>query len=249
MIIYGWNPVHEAVRSHPDRIRYIAIAREQRGRLGRLIEEARRKGVVIRQLSTVQLARLVERGAVHNGVVAEIGEAEYADFETAIGHSETTFVFLLDGVRDPRNLGAILRVADGFGVDLVVLPEHESAGMTAVTIKAAAGASEWVPVTQVTNLSRAIERLKEEGFWIYAADFGGQDPVEVDFRGKVAIVLGGEGSGIRRNVREHCDGVVSIPLRGQVESLNVSTAAAVLGWEIDRQRRQGASGGDSERGK
>ncbi|HVR40773.1 MAG TPA: 23S rRNA (guanosine(2251)-2'-O)-methyltransferase RlmB [Thermoanaerobaculia bacterium] len=235
MIVYGVNPVLEALRSHPDRVRYIAIAREQSARLQKVMAEAERADVAVRKLPAAQIDRLAGRG-VHNGVVAEVTPTALADFDDVIAREETTFILILDGITDPQNLGAILRVADGFGVDLVVLPEHDSAGLTPAAVKASAGASEWVPVTHVTNLSRSIEALKERGYWIYGAAANGDRPDQIDFRGKVALVLGNEGKGIRRNVLEHCDRVVTIPMSGHVDSFNVATAAAVLCYEVVRQK-------------
>jgi len=235
VIVYGVNPVLEALRSHPDRVRYIAIAREQSARLQKVMAEAERADVAVRKLPAAQIDRLAGRG-VHNGVVAEVTPTALADFDDVIAREETTFILILDGITDPQNLGAILRVADGFGVDLVVLPEHDSAGLTPAAVKASAGASEWVPVTHVTNLSRSIEALKERGYWIYGAAANGDRPDQIDFRGKVALVLGNEGKGIRRNVLEHCDRVVTIPMSGHVDSFNVATAAAVLCYEVVRQK-------------
>ncbi|HYM61455.1 MAG TPA: 23S rRNA (guanosine(2251)-2'-O)-methyltransferase RlmB [Thermoanaerobaculia bacterium] len=234
MIIYGLNPVLEAIRAHADRVRYIAVSREHGGKLRRTIDEAKRAGVAVRTLSPEQVDRLAGRG-VHNGIVAEVSESGYADFDEVIEREAIHFVLILDGITDPQNLGAILRVAEGFGVDIVVIPQHDSVGLTPAAVKASAGASEWVPVAQVTNLARTIERLKELDYWVYAAAIGGGRPHEIDFKGKVAIVLGSEGKGIRRNVLEHCDCTVTIPMRGRLESLNVATAAAVLCYEVRRQ--------------
>lgn len=234
MIIYGVNPVLEAIRSHPERVRYVGVAREESGRHRRLIDEAKRNNVSVRSLANEQVERLANRG-VHNGVVAEVSEQAYADFDDVIANDETSFVVILDGVTDPQNFGAILRVADGFGVDLVVIPEHDSVGLNATAVKASAGASEWVRVAQVTNLARSIEALQKRGYWVYGAAAGGDAPGEIDFRGKVALVLGNEGKGIRRNVLQHCDRVVTIPMSGHVESFNVATAAAVLCYEVVRQ--------------
>src|SRR5205085_10304281 len=140
MIIYGLNPVLEAIRSHPERIHYVGVAREHGGKVQRVIAEAKNAGVPVRMLPAEQLDRMASRG-VHNGVVADLSESAYADFDDAV---ETAgFVLILDGITDPQNLGAILRVADGFGVQLVVLPEHDSVGLTPVAVKASAGASEW----------------------------------------------------------------------------------------------------------
>jgi 23S rRNA (guanosine2251-2'-O)-methyltransferase len=236
MIIYGVNPILEAIRSHPERIRYVGVAREETARHQRLMGEAKRAGVAVRNLALDQIDRLAGRG-VHNGVVAEVSETAYADFDEIVEKEETNFVLIVDSITDPQNFGAILRVADGFGVDLVVIPEHDSVGLTPVAVKASAGASEWVQVTQVTNLSRAIEALKKRGYWIYAAAENGERPDSIDLTGKVALVVGNEGKGIRRNVLEHCDRTVTIPMSGHIESFNVATAAAILCYEVRRQQR------------
>ena len=235
MIIYGLNPVIEAIRSHPERIHYVGVAREHGGKLQRAIAEAKKAGVAIRQLNDEQIDRLA-RG-VHNGIVADVSEGAYASFEEIIEQETTTFVLILDSITDPQNFGAILRVADGFSVDMVVIPQHDSVGLTPAAVKASAGASQWVKVAQVTNLARTIERLKKEGYWVYAAGAKGDSPSAIDFTGKVAIVLGSEGKGIRRNVLEHCDRVVTIPMIGHVDSFNVATAAAVLCYEVRRQTK------------
>jgi 23S rRNA (guanosine2251-2'-O)-methyltransferase len=235
LIIYGVNPILEAIRSHPERIRYVGVAREETARHQRLMGEAKRAGVAVRNLALDQIDRLAGRG-VHNGVVAEVSETAYADFEEIVEKEETNFVLLVDSITDPQNFGAILRVADGFGVDLVVIPQHDSVGLTPVAVKASAGASEWVQVAQVTNLSRAIETLKKGGYWIYAAAENGERPDAIDFTGKVALVVGNEGKGIRRNVLEHCDRTVTIPMSGHVESFNVATATAILCYEVRRQQ-------------
>lgn len=236
MIIFGTNPVREALRAHPARVRYLGVAKNTGARLQKLVEEARRAGVAVRFLPPEQVDQLA-RGQVHNGVVAELSAGEYADFDETIARPETSFVLLLDGIQDPQNLGAVLRVADGFGVNLVVIPEHESAGLTSAAVKTSAGASEWLPLAQVTNLARAIEQLKKGEFWVYGAAAEGDPLDQVDFSGRVAVVLGSEARGIRRNVLEHCDRRITIPMRGHVSSFNVATAAAVICYEIDRQRR------------
>jgi len=234
MIIYGVNPVLESIRSHPERVRYIGVAREETSRHQKLIGEAKKAGVSVRTIQSDQIDRLASRG-VHNGVVAEVSESAYVDFDDAIESAK--LVLILDGITDPQNFGAILRVADGFGVSLVVIPEHDSVGLTPVAVKASSGASEWVPVAQVTNLARAIEALQKKEFWVYGAAANGDAPDAIDFKGKVAIVMGNEGKGIRRNVLEHCDRVVTIPMSGHVDSFNVATATAVLCYEVARQNR------------
>lgn len=229
------NPVREAIRAHPDRIRWIAISSADKGRLARLADEGRDAGVDVRLMPPDRLAKVAE-GGVHNGVVAELADADYADFDDIIrSEGAPERVFVLDGVQDPQNLGAVLRVADVFGFGLVVVPRHESAGLSAAVVKASAGASEWVPVAQVTNLARAIEQMQEAGYWVYGADAEGDALGSFDLTGKVVIVLGNEGRGVRRNVIEHCDRRIAIPMRGKIESLNVSTAAAVIAWEVERQ--------------
>jgi 23S rRNA (guanosine2251-2'-O)-methyltransferase len=235
MIIFGMNPVLEAIRSHPDRIHYIAVAKG--AHTNRVFDAAKKAGVPVRILPPDQIDRLAGRG-VHNGVIADVSEAAYADFDEVIARQETKFVLILDGITDPQNFGAILRVADGFGVDLVVIPQHDSVGLTPAAVKASAGASEWIPVAQVTNLARTIEELKKREFWIYGAAASGDRPSSIDFRGKVAVVLGSEGKGVRRNVLEHCDRTVTIPMLGRVESFNVATAAAVLCYEVRRQQSE-----------
>jgi 23S rRNA (guanosine2251-2'-O)-methyltransferase len=237
MIVYGTNPVFEALRAHPNRVRYIGITRDQSGRMQKLIGEAKKAGVTVRTMTTNEIDRLTNRG-VHNGIIADVDADSYVDFHDVVGNDETKFVLILDGITDPQNFGAILRVADGFGVNLVVIPEHESVGLTPAAIKASAGASEWVAVAQVTNLARAIETLKEKGFWVYAAAADGVRADQIDFSGKVAIVMGSEGKGVRRNVLEHSDRTVSIPMFGHVDSFNVASAAAVLCYEVIRQTRK-----------
>lgn len=236
MLIYGLNPVLEALRAHPDRVHYIAVSRDHGGKLQRAIAEAKRCDVAVRIVNAEQIGRMA-KGGVHNGIVADVSESSYADLDAILEKEETRFVMILDGITDPQNFGAILRVADVFGVDVVVIPQHESVGLTPAAVKASAGASQWVAVAQVVNLSRTIEDLQKREFWIYGAAMGGDPIDQVDFRGKVAIVLGSEGSGIRRNVLEHCDRTVSIPMQGHVDSLNVAAAAAVVAWEVRRQNR------------
>jgi 23S rRNA (guanosine2251-2'-O)-methyltransferase len=236
MIVYGANPVLEALRSNPGRVRYIAVVRDQSARMQRIIREAKDAGVTVRMLAASEVDRLAGR-VVHNGVAAEVSDAVYADFDEVIEREETSFVLILDGITDPQNFGAILRVADGFGVHLVVTPEHESVGLTPTAIKASAGAAEWVAVSRVTNLARTIEALKKKEYWVYAAAADGDRADTIDFSGKVALVMGSEGKGVRRNVLEHCDRTVSIPMFGHVDSFNVASAAAVLCYEVVRQTR------------
>jgi 23S rRNA (guanosine2251-2'-O)-methyltransferase len=237
MIVYGANPVLEAIRADPRRVRFVAVAKENSARHQRIVAEAREKDVNVRIVPSNQIDKLAGR-VVHNGVVAEVSEAAYVDFDEVVANDETTFVLILDGITDPQNFGAILRVADGFGVHLVIIPQHESVGLTPAAVKASAGAAHWVPVAHVTNLARAIDTLKEKGFWVYAAAADGDRADKIDFTGKVALVMGNEGKGVRRNVLEHSDRTVSIPMFGHVDSFNVASAAAVLCYEVVRQTRK-----------
>jgi 23S rRNA (guanosine2251-2'-O)-methyltransferase len=236
MIVYGANPVLEAIRADARRVRFVMVAKENSGRHQRIIAEARQADVAVRIVPVSQVDKLAGR-VVHNGVVAEVSEAAYVDFDQVLANESTAFILILDGITDPQNFGAILRVADGFGVQLVVIPEHESVGLTPAAVKASAGAAQWVPVAYVTNLSRAIETLKEKGFWVYAAAADGDRADKIDFSGKVALVMGSEGKGVRKNVLEHCDRTVSIPMFGHIDSFNVASAAAVLCYEVVRQTR------------
>lgn len=243
MLIYGFNAVREAIRSTPKQIRYVGISAEgKKGRLGEIEAEAKRAGIPVRRLRGNQFTSLVPREAVHNGVVADVADAAYADADEILDRESTRFILLLDEITDPQNLGSCLRVAHAFGVDLVIVPEHGSAGLTATAVKASAGAASWVPVAQAKNLSRQIEELKERGYWVYGADMGGEPVDRVEFAEKTAIVMGSEDKGMRRNVREHCDVVVSIPMVGKVDSLNVSTAAAVLCWEVRKGMAKNLAG-------
>lgn len=237
MIVYGANPVLEAIRADARRVRFVAVSKENSGRHQRIIAEAKAADVAVRIVPANQVDRLAGR-VVHNGVVAEVSETAYVDFDDVVSNEETAFVLILDGITDPQNFGAILRVVDGFGVQLVVIPAHESVGLTPAAVKASAGAAQWVSVASVTNLSRAIETLKEKGFWVYAAAADGDHAAKIDFTGKVALVMGSEGKGVRKNVLEHCDRRVSIPMFGHVDSFNVATAAAILCYEVIRQTRK-----------
>jgi 23S rRNA (guanosine2251-2'-O)-methyltransferase len=236
MIVYGANPVIEAIRADARRVRFVAVAKENSARHQRIIAEAKQADVAVRILPGSQIDKMAGR-VVHNGVVAEVSETAYVDFDELVNNDQTAFILILDGITDPQNFGAILRVADGFGVQMVVIPQHESVGLTPAAVKASAGAAQWVNVASVTNLSRAIETLKEKGFWVYAAAADGDHAAKIDFSGKVALVMGSEGKGVRRNVLDHCDRTISIPMFGHVDSFNVASAAAVLCYEVVRQTR------------
>jgi 23S rRNA (guanosine2251-2'-O)-methyltransferase len=231
-IIYGVRPVVEALR---DGRREVFEVLDATGN-AEVAQAAKAAGVSLKKVSQARVGELA-RGGVHQGMAARVGQYPYVELEDLLAAPDP-LVVVLDGVTDPHNLGAVLRVAEGAGASGVVIPKDRAAGVTAAAVKASAGASEHVRVARVTNLRRAIDRMKEAGLWVYAAEVGGTPYTELDLTGPVGLVLGSEGRGVRRLVREGCDGAVSIPMRGAVGSLNVSVAAAVLLYEARRQRGQ-----------
>jgi 23S rRNA (guanosine2251-2'-O)-methyltransferase len=229
-LIYGIRPVIEALRS---RRREVFEVLEAVGN-GEVAQAAAASGVSVKKVPRARIEELA-RGGAHQGVVARVGPYPYSDLGEILAGPES-MITVLDGVTDPRNLGAVLRAADGAGASGVVIPKDRAVGVTAAAVKASAGASEHVPVARETNLRRAIDRMKGAGVWVYAAEVGGTTYTGLDLTGPVALVLGSEGRGVRRLVREGCDGALSIPMFGAVGSLNVSVAAAVLLYEARRQR-------------
>ena len=236
MIIYGINPVLEALRA--GRVRELRIGERADDRLQQLLAFAAERGVRVRRVASDTLDRDSRRG-VHQGVVADIEQAaDYSIEEIVSGASIAPLVVVLDGIEDPHNLGAILRTADAAGVDGVVVQSRRAASRSGVAAKASAGAVAHVKIAEVVNIARAVEELKEVGVWTVglaaeAADF--YDAIDLTL--PTALVLGAEGAGLRRLVRERCDRLASIPMRGHVGSLNVSVAAGVVLFEAVRQRR------------
>ena len=229
-VIYGVRPVIEALRS---RRRKVFEVLEVSGN-GEVAEAAAASGVPVKRVPRTRIEELA-RGAAHQGVAARVEPYPYVELDNILAIHDP-LILVLDGVTDPRNLGAVLRVADGAGASGVVIPKDRAVGVTAAAVKASAGASEHVPIARVTNLRRSIDRMKASGVWVYAAEVGGTGYAGLDLTGPVALLLGSEGRGVRRLVREGCDGGISIPMLGAVESLNVSVAAAVLLYEARRQR-------------
>ena len=227
-IIYGIRPVVEALKGRRRRVIEVLDSTGSRE------VSVAAGGVAVKKVSRDRVDELA-RGGVHQGVVARVESYPYSSLEEILAVPEP-LVLVLDGVTDPRNLGAVLRAADGAGASGVVIPKDKAVGVTAAAVKASAGASEHVRVARVTNLRRAVDALKAANVWVYAAGAGGTDYAKMDLAGPVAFVLGSEGRGVRRLVREACDGTVSVPLFGAVSSLNVSVAAAVLAYEARRQR-------------
>jgi 23S rRNA (guanosine2251-2'-O)-methyltransferase len=245
-VLYGLHPVEEALRAGKRRFDHVLVARERHdNRLERLAAACRAAGVTVRQEPREQLT-VVAQSEGHQGVVAMVHPLEFLAIEdlfepqpAAAGQSR--LMLALDGVEDPQNLGALLRVADGAGVDGVVLTERRSAPLSAVAVKASAGAAEHLRIARVVNLVRALEDLKRHNLWIVGLDERGTcDYDQFDLTGDLVMVLGREGAGLHDLVRRTCDHLLRIPMAGGVSSLNVSAAGAVVLFEAFRQRRNAA---------
>jgi 23S rRNA (guanosine2251-2'-O)-methyltransferase len=262
-VLYGLHPVEEALRAGTRPLDHVSVARERESRrdprMDAVLELARAKGVRVATESRDQLTRHCKTDA-HQGIVAFVRERKFLALEDLLrqpslepqnspavrvgpGHR---FFLALDGVEDPHNLGALLRSADGAGIDGVLLPERRSAPLSAVTAKSSAGASEHVRIAQVVNITRALETMKKQNIWIVGLDERGTpDYTDFDFRQDVCLVLGSEGSGLHDLVKRTCDHLLRIPMAGSVSSLNVSVAGAVVMYEAMRQRRAGSTFGAS----
>jgi len=241
VIIYGINPVLEALRA--GRVTELRVGNRGDDRVRELVALASDNGVAVRQVPRDVLERQA-RGGVHQGVVADVEErAEYSVAELVSGAHGTPLIVVLDGIEDPHNVGAILRTADAAGVDGVVLQTRRSAALSGAAAKASAGALAHVRIAEVVNIARAVEELKAAGVWTVGLAGDGTTQYDaVDYTVPTALVLGAEGTGLRRLVRERCDFVASIPMRGHVGSLNVSVAAGIALFEAVRQRRSARRG-------
>ena len=237
--VSGRNAVRELLASGRDIDKIYVQRGEREGSIKLLIAKAAERKIPV-ITSDKQKLDQISGGVNHQGIVAVAAEENYSTLDDIILYAEERgekpFVVIADGIEDPHNLGAIIRSADCSGVHGVIIPKRRSVGLTPVVAKASAGALSHVRVAKVTNLASTVDELKERGFWIYAADMGGTEYSKTDFSGSVAVVLGSEGFGISRLVKEKCDFTVSIPLYGRVNSLNVSCAAAVILTEVARQR-------------
>jgi len=238
--IYGIHPVEEALTAQHRAIEYVAVARERHdAKLQRIIDQCRAAGVSLRFVPRADLTRLARTDG-HQGIVAVTAPHRYAGLGDLLARSrgEHRFLVALDGIEDPHNLGAVIRTADAAGADGVVIPERRAVGVTAVVAKAAAGAAEYLPIVRVTNMARCLDELKAGNIWVVGVDERGQQSYDsLDYKMDCAIVLGAEGPGLHELVRKKCDFLVSIPMLGKVPSLNVSVAAAVVMYEVARQRR------------
>ena len=238
-LIIGRNAVTEALRSGRAIDSLLVAKGERGGSIGRIIAQCRENGVVIKETDKRKLDKLCG-GENHQGVAAWAAVHEYSDgediLENARSRGEQPFIIICDEIEDPHNLGAIIRTADACGAHGIIIPKRRGVALTYAVGKVSAGAVEYVPVARVANLPSLIDELKEKGFWIYGADMDGTRWDEQDYSGAVALVVGSEGKGISRLVREKCDFIVSLPMKGKINSLNASVAAGILMYEIAKHR-------------
>jgi 23S rRNA (guanosine2251-2'-O)-methyltransferase len=242
-IIYGRNTVIEALKSKRE-IEKLLLLKNGEGSIKKIEGMAKDRKIPIQYVDKTALDRVTDElksDGSHQGVVAYTSAYKYKEVEDllsiASNKKESPFLIILDGIEDPHNLGAILRTADGAGAHGVIIPKRRAVGLTDTVAKSSAGAIEYIPVAKVSNISQTIEQLKEAGLWIAACDMDGQTYYQADLTGPIALVIGSEGKGISRLVREKCDFILSIPMEGRISSLNASNAAAVLMYEIHKQRK------------
>lgn len=238
-LIIGRNAVSEALRSERV-IDTLLVARgERNGSIGRIIAECRDRNIVVKEVDKKKLDFLCGQGN-HQGIAAYAAAHEYAEvediFALAEERGEDPFIIICDEIEDPHNLGAIIRTAETTGVHGIIIPKRRNASLSYAVGKTSAGAVEYVPVARVGNLASTIEDLKKRGLWVYTADMDGQNWCETDFSGPVALIVGSEGNGVSRLIKEKSDFVVSLPMRGKITSLNASVAAGILMYEVARQR-------------
>lgn len=237
--IEGRNAVLEALRSGKTIDKLFVLDGCQDGPVKSIIREAKKTDTIINFVDKERLDRLAGTGH-HQGVVAQAAAYEYAEVEdilkAAKDKGEAPFIFILDEIEDPHNLGAIIRTANQAGAHGVIIPKRRAVGLTATVAKTSAGAINYTPVAKVTNISKTIEDLKKQGMWFVCADMDGTTMYDLNLTGPIGLVIGNEGSGVGRLVKEKCDFVASIPMKGDIDSLNASVAAGVLAYEIVRQR-------------
>lgn len=238
--IIGRNPVLEAIKAGRTIDKILIKKGKYEGSVVPIIKKAKDAGIVIQEVDRAKLDALAE-GGNHQGIIAYASAHEYASVEDILRRAEDAgeppFVIICDKITDPHNLGAILRTANCTGAHGVIIPKRGSAGLNSAAMKASAGAAEYTPVAKVTNIASVIEDLKKRGVWIVGADMDGEEMYKIDLKGALCIVIGNEGEGLGRLVREKCDFIASIPMCGQINSLNASVAAGVLMYEALRQRK------------
>lgn len=237
--IEGRNAVLEAFRSGKSIDKLYILDGCQDGPVRTIAREAKKHDTIINYVKKERLDQLSETGK-HQGVIAVAASYEYVEVEDILENArkkgEPPFILLLDNIEDPHNLGAIIRTANLAGAHGVIIPKRRAAGLTATVARTSAGALNYTPVAKVTNLKTAIEELKKEGMWFVCADMGGTAYYDLDLKGPMGLVIGNEGEGVSRLVKENCDFVASIPMKGDIDSLNASVAAGILAFEISRQR-------------
>lgn len=238
MKIIGRNAVTEALRSGKTIDRLVAARDQKDVGAQRIINEAKSRGVKVFFYDKTVLDRESD-GAKHQGFIAEVTDFKYSELddvlELARSKNEPPFIFILDGVEDPHNLGSVIRVAECTGAHGVVIPRHRAASVNETVVKVSAGAASHVMVVKATNVNDVIDELKAKGVWVYAADMDGESIYSTNLSGAVAFVIGGEGAGVKRLTKSKCDGVIALPMRGKVNSLNASVAAGVVAYEYVRQ--------------
>ena len=237
--IEGRNAVIEAFRAGKTIDKLYVLDGCQDGPVTTIKREAKKQNVMVKFVTKERLDQMSETGK-HQGVIAVAAAYEYAEVEdmlkSAKEKGEAPFFILLDNIEDPHNLGAIIRTANLAGAHGVIIPKNRAAGLTATVARCSAGALNYTPVAKVTNLKNTIEELKKEGLWFVCADMGGTTMYDLNLKGPIGLVIGNEGEGVGRLVKESCDMVASIPMKGDIDSLNASVAAGVLAYEIVRQR-------------
>ncbi len=237
--IEGRNAVIEAYRSGKTIDKIYILDGCQDGPVSTIRREAKKQGSLIKFVSRERLDQISETGK-HQGVIAIAAAYKYSEmediFELAEARNEDPFVFVLDGIEDPHNLGAIIRTANLAGAHGVIIPKNRAVGLTATVAKSSAGALNYTPVVKVTNIAQTIEDLKKKGLWFACADMDGTTMYKLNLKGAIGLVIGNEGSGVSRLVKEKCDMIASIPMKGDIDSLNASVAAGVLAFEVVRQR-------------
>ncbi len=239
-IIEGRNPVIEALKSDREVTKLLVLDGSREGSIKKIISMASEKNIQINYVGKNKINSIAESDN-HQGVIAYVSDHEYYELKDVVNmDAQNDLVIICDEITDPHNLGAIIRSADAAGASGIVIPKRRSVHVTPVVSKTSAGATEYVKIARVTNLNRAIDELKELGYWIVGADMDGdRHYFEADLKGKIGLVIGGEGKGVSRMVKERCDFVVKIPMRGQVSSLNASAAASILMFEVVRQTHEG----------
>ena len=240
--VEGRNSVLEAFRSGRVVDKLFVLERCEDGPVRTILREAKKHDTMVRFVKKERLDQMSETGK-HQGVIAMTAAYDYAEVEDILNKArekgEPPFVVILDNIEDPHNLGAIIRTANLAGAHGVVIPKNRAVGLTATVARTSAGALNYTPVARVTNIARTIEELKKEGLWFVCADMGGTGMYQLDLKGPIGLVIGNEGEGVSRMVKEKCDFVASIPMKGDIDSLNASVAAGVLAYEIVRQRLLG----------